>query len=84
MVDLKDGFHYLKISEESVKYLSFITPLGQYEYLYLPFGTKIGPRKFQKFINTVFKDLILSGNLVAYMDDLLICTKTLQKYCIQK
>lgn len=31
-LDLKDGFHHVRVSPESVKYTSFMTPLGQYEW----------------------------------------------------
>lgn len=35
-LDLKSAFHQVKMSKESVKYTSFITPIGQFEYLKLP------------------------------------------------
>jgi len=38
LLDLKDGFHQIKVEDESTKYFSFATPDGQFEYLYLPFG----------------------------------------------
>ena len=37
-LDLKNGFHHVRMNEESVQYTSFVTPLGQYEYLKMPFG----------------------------------------------
>ena len=30
-LDLKNEFHHIKMSESSIKYTSFVTPLGQYE-----------------------------------------------------
>lgn len=35
---LKDGFHHVNIAKDSIKYTSFITPLGQFEFLKMPFG----------------------------------------------
>lgn len=32
-LDLKNGFHHIKMAESSIKYTSFVTPMGQYEYL---------------------------------------------------
>jgi len=53
LLDLKDGFHHIDVKKESVKYTSFVTPLGQFEYKKMPFGLKTAPSKFQKFVNTV-------------------------------
>lgn len=38
VLDLKDGLHYIEMHAESIKCTSFVTPLGQYEYLRMPFG----------------------------------------------
>jgi len=38
----------------------------------MPFGLKIGPQRFQRFINEVMSDAVKSGNVVVYMDDILI------------
>lgn len=32
-LDLRNGFHHVKITETSIKYTSFVTPLGQFEFL---------------------------------------------------
>lgn len=37
-LDLIDGFFHVNVGENSVKYLSFIVPDGQYECLKAPFG----------------------------------------------
>lgn len=60
-LDLKDGFFHIKMHEESIKYTSFVTPLGQYEYLKMPFDLKNAPLKFQRFVAQIFKDLIDAG-----------------------
>ena len=41
----------------------------------MPFGLCISPAYFQKFINIVFKELIASGTVVLYMDDLIVPSK---------
>lgn len=38
LIDLKDGFHLLKLHHDHTKYFAFATPDGQFEYLRLPFG----------------------------------------------
>lgn len=79
-LDLKDGFHHINVAEDSIKYTVFITPLGQYEYLKMPFGLKNAPARFQRYVNEVLSDLIKEGNVVVYMDDFLIATDTLDKH----
>lgn len=62
---------------DSVKYTSFVTPLGQYEYTKMPFGPKGAPLKFQRYVTQIFKDLIDAGEISIYLDDFLIATKTI-------
>lgn len=80
-LDLKNGFHHVNVAPLSVKYTSFITPLGQYEYLKMPFGLRNGPSAFQRYINTIFGDLISQGKILLYLDDLLIATQTFVEHC---
>ncbi|KAK9751620.1 Reverse transcriptase (RNA-dependent DNA polymerase) [Popillia japonica] len=37
-LDLRNGFFHVPVTEDSVKYTSFVTPHGQYEFLKTPFG----------------------------------------------
>jgi len=66
---LKDGFHHVRMAEDSIKYTAFVTPFGQYEYLKMPFGLKNAPARFQRFVNEVLSDEIKSGNVIVYMGD---------------
>lgn len=59
---------------DSIKYTSFVTPDGQYEYTKMPFGLKNAPPVFQRFVNNLFRDLIEDGKLVIYLDDMLVAT----------
>jgi len=80
LLDLKDGFHHVYMSEDSIKYTAFVTPFGQYEYLKMPFRLKNAPARFQRYVNEIFSDLIKSGNVIVYMDDILIATDTVGKH----
>lgn len=73
--DLKNGFHQVPVEEGSVKYTAFVTPRGQYEYVYMPFGLKNGTPVFQRLITIALRDLIRAGLIVVYMDDILLATK---------
>jgi len=67
LLDLKDGFHHVRMAEDSIKYTAFVTPFGQYEYLKMPFGLKNAPARFQRFVNEVLGDEIRSGNVIVYI-----------------
>ena len=79
-LDLKNGFFHVYVKNESIKYTSFITPLGQYEFLRMPFGLKNAPSVFQRFVNKVFNDMIRQGKLIIYMDDIMIATKEIEDH----
>jgi len=48
LLDLKDGFHQIRVHPDHCKYFSFATPDGQYEYNSLPFGFCESPAEFQR------------------------------------
>nr|XP_046491899.1 uncharacterized protein LOC124223711 [Neodiprion pinetum] len=78
-LDLKNGFFHVWLDGKSRKYTGFVTPTGQYEFLKLPFGLKISPIVFQKYITMIFKELIDKGIVIVYMDDIVILAKNLQE-----
>ena len=73
-LDLKNGFHHIKMSEPSIKYPRFLTPLGPFEYLKMHFGLTNAPRLFQRYLNSIFDPLIRTRKIVLYLDDILIAT----------
>lgn len=79
ILDLKNGFHQVKVAANSVKYTSFVTPNGQYEWTHMPFGLKNGPAVFQRFITNIFRDMIEEGELIIYIDDILIATTSVEE-----
>lgn len=82
-IDLKNGFHQIKMAPDSIKYTSFVTPNGQYEYMKMPFGLKNAPAVFMRSITSVLQDFIRQNEIVVYIDDILIATKTLSEHlCI--
>ena len=73
-LDLKNAFHHVPLVEDSMKLTAFTVPSGHYEYRKMPFGLKNSPATFMRFINSVFKDLINSGKITVYIDDIVIAT----------
>lgn len=80
LLDLKDGFHHVRMAEDSIKYTSFVTPLGQYEWLRMSFGLHTAPAAFQRYINLALTEFIRTGDMAIYMDDILVATETLEHH----
>ncbi|XP_033305884.1 uncharacterized protein K02A2.6-like [Bombus bifarius] len=78
-IDLKNGFFHVSLDKDSQKYTSFVTPTGQYEFLKLPFGLKISPIVFQKYISKIYKELMDKGIVIVYMDDIIIHAQNLEE-----
>lgn len=66
------------MEEDSIKYTSFSTPQGFYEWIVMPFGLKNAHRIFQRRIDNTFKHL--NSFLVIYVDDILISTMTIEEH----
>lgn len=79
VLDLKDGFWQVKLSEESRKLCTFGTPFGNYRFIRMPFGIKTGPKIFQRMNVHNFGDII---NVLIYFDDLLIMGKSKSEHDI--
>jgi hypothetical protein len=78
-MDLKSGFHLIRIREGDEWKTAFRTRYGLYEYTIMPFGLTNAPSTFQDMMNHIFRDMIDLG-LLAYMDDLLIYADTVEKH----
>lgn len=75
-LDLIDGFYHVNMAENSIKYTSFITPDGQWEFVYCPQGMCNSPANFQRFINQTMHEAKSKNLLKTYLDDLLLSAKT--------
>lgn len=80
VLDLRNGFHEVNMSPESVPFTAFVTPSGQYEYIKMPFGLRNAPAVFQRFINMVLEPFIKDGSIMVYMDDVTLATYTLEEH----
>jgi len=77
-LDIKDAYHNIRIREGDEWKTTFLTKLGTYEYLVMPFGLCNAQVAFQRWINEVLMEHIIMCCIV-YRDDVLIYSNTLQQ-----
>src|SRR5207237_9894001 len=73
-IDLRPGYHQIKIREEDVPKTAFSTRYGLYEYLVMSFGLTNAPAFFMYLMNSVFMKE-LDKFIVVFIDDILVYSK---------
>jgi len=78
-LNLKNGYYLIRMAEGEEWKTAFKSRYGFYEYTVMPFGLCNAPSTFQSMINDVFRDMLDVG-VIAYMDDILIDTETVEEH----
>ena len=79
-LDMKSGFHHVRVHEDSTKYFAFVTDEGVYEYVRMPFGFCNAPEAFVRYVHKILRELIESGDVIAFFDDIMVATDNIEKH----
>jgi hypothetical protein len=74
-IDLRSGYHQLKIRECDIPKITFISRYGLYEYTVMSFGLTNAPAYFMYLMNKVFMEY-LDKFIVVFIDDILVYSRS--------
>ncbi|GFX55586.1 retrovirus-related Pol polyprotein from transposon 17.6 [Trichonephila clavipes] len=78
-LDLRAGYHQIKVHVEDQDKTAFVCPFGTYRYLRMPYGLRNAPATFQRLMNRFCNGLedILA---LPYLDDIIVLSETFEKH----
>jgi hypothetical protein len=78
-IDLRSGYHHIRIRAEDIPKMAFTTRYGLFEYLVMSFGLTNALAHFMYLMNSIFMPE-LDKFVMVFIDDILVYSKSMEKH----